>query len=76
MITTRNDLTLAKQTLDNLDQVNKALIILAGNNGTYTVTVAPGTILTFDAADLVTFLTSIRDKLVLNLSNSGVTSLG
>lgn len=77
MITTRNDLTTAKQLLDNLDQINAALTTLGKTGVSFTLSPVPGIAITFATVDLVTFLTSIRDKTVLELSNSyGVTSLG
>jgi hypothetical protein len=76
MITTRNDLITAKAQLDNLDQINAALTFLGKTSGSITVAPTPGISIIFDVADLATYLTSVRDKTVLNLSNSyGVTSL-
>jgi hypothetical protein len=76
MITTRNDLTTAKQMMDNLDQINAALAALALNSGTVTISAVPQISIKFVVADLVAFLTSVRDKIVLSLSTSyGVTSL-
>lgn len=76
MITNRNDLSTAKQMMDNLDQINAALAALALNSGTVTVSPLPQISIKFVVVDLVAFLTSVRDKIVLSLSNSyGVTSL-
>jgi hypothetical protein len=76
MIATRNDLTTAKQMMDNLDQINAALAALALNSGTVTISAVPQISIKFVVADLVTFLTSVRDKIVLSLSSAyGVTSL-
>jgi cystathionine beta-lyase/cystathionine gamma-synthase len=76
MITTRNDLSTAKQMMDNLDQINAALAALALNSGTVTISAIPQISIKFAVADLVAFLTSVRDKIVLSLSSAfGVTSL-
>lgn len=77
MIATRNDLLIAKAQLDNVDQLNAALAFLGKTSGSITVAPAPGISIVFDVANLLAYLTSLRDSTVLNLANTyGVTVSG
>ncbi len=61
-IATRADLANAKQLVDNVDKITTALAALKGKSGSYSVTVAPNSTITFDVADLISFLTAVQKR--------------
>ena len=77
MIASRSDLTAAKATLDNLDQINAAIASLKGQNGG-TVSVAlpqhPNiTNLQVNVVDALAFLNGLQAAAIAALNTMGVT---